>query len=394
MTSAPPAHSKPGSVLLSYGFRPFFLFGAGYAAIAMIVWLPLFYGDVALPTIFQPRDWHAHEMLYGYVPAVVGGFLLTAIPNWTGRLPLRGRPLLLLVLAWFAGRLAVSMSAWLGWLPTAALDLSFLALLIAATAREIVAGKNWRNLKVIAPVSVLLLGNAAFHVEAHIEGAADYGIRIGVAAIIVLISLIGGRIIPSFTRNWLVRENPGRLPAPFDRFDAATLAVSILALLLWVVSPFAVATGIAMLAAAVLQVGRLARWAGDRTMRDRLVLILHVAYLFLPLGFLLLGCAALGATVPSAGLHAWMAGAVGTMTLAVMTRASLGHTGYALVADAGTQAVYGVVIAAAAVRMAAALLPQWSSPLLGLAAAAWAAAFAGFALLYAPKLLRPRRAAR
>ena len=215
MTPIPRLRDYSGPALLSYGFRPFFLFGACYAALAILAWLPLFYGEIALATAFSPRDWHVHEMLYGYIPAVVTGFLLTAIPNWTGRLPLQGWPLLVLVIVWAAGRVAVTLSAEIGWLAAALIDSSFLLLVVAATAREIIAGRNWRNLKVLIPVTILGLGNAGFHIEAHVLGAADYGIRVGIAGVLVLIMVIGGRLIPSFTRNWLARENPGRLPVPF-----------------------------------------------------------------------------------------------------------------------------------------------------------------------------------
>jgi len=194
-----------GPALLSYGFRPFFLLGAIFAGIAVMLWLPVFYGDISLRTAFAPRDWHVHEMLYGYLPAAMTGFLLTAIPNWTGRLPIQGTPLLTLVIVWIAGRLAVALSADIGWTAAALIDASFLILVAAAAIREIAAGRNWRNLKVVAMISVLLLGNVAFHLEAHLNGMADIGVRIGIAGIVLLIAVIGGRIIPSFTRNWLAR---------------------------------------------------------------------------------------------------------------------------------------------------------------------------------------------
>src|SRR6476659_9948689 len=320
MTPIPRLRAYSGPTLLSYGFRPFFLFGACYAALAILAWLPFFYGEIALATVFSPRDWHVHEMLYGYIPAVVTGFLLTAIPNWTGRLPLQGWPLLVLVIAWAAGRVAVTLSAEIGWLAAALIDSSFLLLVVAATAREIIAGRNWGNLKVLIPVTILGLGNAGFHVEAHVRGAADYGVRVGIAGILVLIMVIGGRLIPSFTRNWLARQNFGRLPIPFGKFDATAIVLSAAALALWTVIPFGEATAVALLAAGVLQALRLARWAGDRTLRDRLVLVLHVAYAFVPVGFVLAASDAIGLVVPSAGLHAWMVGAAGMMTLAVMTR--------------------------------------------------------------------------
>ncbi len=391
MNPIPRLKPYQGPVLLSYGFRPFFLLGACQAALAIALWLPIFEGEVALPTVFAPRDWHVHEMLFGYVPAILTGFLLTAVPNWTGRLPLQGAPLLVLVIVWMAGRVAIACSAYLGWLLAASIDVAFLVLVVGATAREVIAGQNWRNLKVLAPVTALVLANAGFHVETHLFGVAEFALRAGVTAILILIMLIGGRIIPSFTRNWLVRENPGRLPFPFGKFDVVLLVISVAILLLWIIVPNGRVIGMLLCMAAILHVVRLARWAGERTSRERLVLVLHVAYAFVPLGFALAGLAALGLVLHSAGLHAWMAGAVGTMTLAVMTRASLGHTGHELVARAGTQAIFAAVVLAALARVAATLLPAWAFSLIHLAALAWIAAFAGFALLYAPILFGARR---
>ena len=380
-----------GPALLSYGFRPFFFFGAIYAALAILAWLPMFNGELVLSTAFGPIDWHVHEMLYGYLPAIVTGFLLTAIPNWTGRLPLQGTPLLILVAVWLAGRVAVTFSAEIGWLAAAIIDVSFLILVVAATAREIVAGSNWRNLRVVAMVTLLLVGNVAFHVEAHFNGSAEYGARIGIAATVLLLVVIGGRIIPSFTRNWLARENPGRLPVPFARFDVAVVLLSAATLALWTAQPVARITAVALAAVGVLHVVRLARWAGDRTWRDRLVLILHVGYAFVPLGFLLAGAAAIDVVPADTGTHTWMVGAAGTMTLAVMTRASLGHTGSALNASAMTQAIYAAVVIAALARICASLEPVWSGQLLHVAAFAWAAAFFGFAASYGPILVSAQR---
>ena len=391
MNPIPRLRPYQGPALLANGFRPFFFFGACDAALAIAIWLPFFEGEVTLPTLFAARDWHVHEMLFGYVPAIATGFLLTAIPNWTGRLPLQGAPLLVLLVVWVAGRIAVALSAKTGWLAAAIIDVGFLALILAAVTREIIKGKNWRNLRVIIPVLVLALADAGFHFECHASGVADYSIRTGTAAVLILLMLIGGRIIPSFTRNWLARENPGRLPAPFGKFDAFALLISTAALCVWIIEPDGSPTGMALLLAGILQALRLARWAGDRTISERLVLIMHVAYVFVPLGFILMALTAVRAVLPSAGLHAWLAGAVGTMTLAVMTRASLGHTGHDLVAGTGTQAIYAAVVLAALTRILAALWPAWMMPLIHIAAVGWIAAFAGFAILYGPVLLRPRR---
>jgi uncharacterized protein involved in response to NO len=391
MAAIPRLKAHDGPVLLSYGFRPFFLFGSVYAGIEVLAWLPVFYGELALATSLSPRDWHVHELLFGYVPAIVAGFLLTAIPNWTGRLPLRGRPLLVLVSVWLAGRFAVTFSAGIGWIAAAAIDCAFLALMAAATGREIAAGKNWRNLKVVGLLTLLALANLGFHIEARYEGIALYATRLGIAVVIMLIMVIGGRIIPSFTRNWLMRQPPGRLPAPFGRFDLTCLVLSGLALLLWIAEPVGPGAGMALAIAGILNIVRLGRWAGDRTLADRLVLILHIGYAFVPLGFLLGSLSAFDVVAPSAGVHAWTAGAIGIMTLAVMSRASLGHTGRPLVASPALQAVYAAVLVAAAARICAAAHPAWNGPLLHLAAFTWAAGFLGFAALYAPLLARRKR---
>jgi uncharacterized protein involved in response to NO len=387
MTPVPRFRAHEGWPLLAGGFRPFFLFGSIYAGLAILVWLPVFHGELTLTSAFAPRDWHVHEMLYGYLPAVITGFLFTAIPNWTGRLPIQGTPLLTLVIVWIAGRLSVTFSAETGWLVAMLVDASFLSLVAAAAAREIIAGRNWRNLNVVILVLLLLAGNVAFHLEAHFHGAADTGIRIGIAVIVMLIGMIGGRIVPSFTRNWLVRENPGRLPAPFGRFDMIVVAVSALALSSWVVDAASQYTGAALALAGLLHLVRLGRWAGDRTWRERLVLILHVGYAFVPLGFLLNAASAFGLIPTGAGVHAWMVGAAGTMTLAVMSRATLGHTGQQLTASPATQAIYAAVIVAALSRICAVIEPTHSEPLLHLAAFAWAAAFFGFAVSFGPLLV-------
>jgi uncharacterized protein involved in response to NO len=391
MTSIPRPKDYSGPAILSYGFRPFFLGGAIYAGLGILIWLPIFFGTFRIPTAFSPVDWHIHEMLYGYLPAAVTGFLLTAIPNWTGRLPLRGFPLAALAAAWIAGRVAILFSPVIGPLAAGAIDLLFLTLVTAAAAREIVAGQNWRNLPPVGILIVLAVGDVTFHLEAY-KGMAEIGTRLGIAAAIALITLVGGRLIPSFTHNWLARENPGRLPVPFGRYDLGALAVSTIALVLWVTVPDGFGSAVLMMSAGAAHAIRLLRWAGDRALRDRLVLILHVGYAFVPVGFVLLAMAVLlPRHIPtSAGIHAWTVGAIGIMTLAVMTRASLGHSGQRLHAGALTQAIYATIVVAALTRVCAAFEPDLAAVLLTVAGAAWIAAFWGFAAGYGPSLARPR----
>jgi uncharacterized protein involved in response to NO len=264
---------------------------------------------------------------------------------------------------------------------------------LAATAtHEIAAGKNWRNLRVVAVLSVLIAGNAVWHAEWMISGAGDYGPRIAVAAVIALIMVIGGRIVPSFTHNWLARMNPGRMPRPFARFDAVAVVAGAVALGAWIAAPHYAVAGALLLIAGVLHMVRLARWAGDRTVADRLVLVLHVGYAFVPLGFLLVGASTLVPAIPqTAGVHAWTAGAASLMPLAVMTRASLGHTGRPLVATPAIQAIYAFAVIGALARIAAAFVAPWL--FLHVAAFAWILAFGGFAAVYGPLLVLRRPAA-
>lgn len=387
----PPSLQSAATALLSAGFRSFFPAAGLWAVTAMLLWLLMMHGVIALPTAFHPVVWHLHELLFGFIAAAIAGFLLTAIPNWTGRLPAQGAPLLVLVLLWAAGRLAVFFSAEIGWIAAAAMDGAFLLAVAAAAAVEIIAGRNWRNLKVLAPVVLLLVSNLLFHAEAHFNGLSDVSRRLGIGAAVLLIMIIGGRIIPSFTRNWLVRENPGRLPVPFARFDAGVIILSALALAAWCVVPERTDTGAVLVAAAILNAARLARWAGDRTWRDPLVLVLHLAFAFVPLGLLLAGLAALfPQMVPAAaGLHAFGAGAIGCMTLAVMVRATLGHTGRDLRAGFDGCAVFAAILLAAVLRICAAFHPGEAILLHG-SAGAWAAAFIGYSVFYGRMAMRPR----
>src|SRR5688572_29953064 len=267
--------------ILRGGFRPFFLAGAAWAAIALALWLAVLLAGLELPSRFDALAWHRHEMLFGFVGTMVAGFLLTAIPNWTGRLPIAGPPLAGLVALWLAARLAVLGSGALSLGLAAALDVGFYALMAAVGAREILAAKN-RNLPLVA--MVLLFGTAD---AVDYAGAAGWiadpeaGFRAGVALVTVMISVIGGRIIPSFTRNWLVKQGHKQsLPGQPGGLDLLVIAATALALLAWVLAPSAPPTGMALALAGLLQLVRLGRWSGWRTLRDPLVLVLHLGYLW------------------------------------------------------------------------------------------------------------------
>ncbi|MFB9149897.1 NnrS family protein [Roseovarius ramblicola] len=392
-TTAERMRAWTGPAILAYGFRPFFFGAAVWAALAMALWVPMLTGQLSLPSAFDPVSWHAHEFLYGYLGAVVAGFLLTAVPNWTGRLPIVGWPLGALAVLWLAGRVAVAVSGGLSPLVVAVIDLAFPVVFALILLREIVAGRNWRNLIVLGLLAVFALSNVLFHWEAAQGGyaAQGHGLRLGLGAGVMMIAVVGGRVVPSFTRNWLVRRGPGRLPVPpMQRFDKLALLALLAALLAWVADPVHAATGGMLLLAGGMHVGRLARWSGERTLAEPLVTVLHVAYAFLPLGALALGAEILmpGGLGMAGAQHLWMAGAIGLMTLAVMTRATLGHTGRALSAGGGTVAIYGAIMLAALSRVAAGVWPEHAAWLHGLSGLAWIAAFGGFAVVYGRLLLR------
>ncbi len=380
--------------LLSYGFRPFFLAAALWAAIAVGLWIAMLTMGLRLPSRFDPLDWHIHEMLFGFVPAAVAGFLLTAIASWTARRPVSGALLGVLAALWLVGRLAALIGAFVPAGVAIGMDLAFPAALLAVVARELLSARNVRNYVLLAPVAVI--GMAQLLLDLGVEGGfgalAGYGWRLGLVAILILVSVIGGRIVPNFTRNWLLQRGEQRLPPAANRIDRTALALLHTALMAWVFWPSVALVGVALLAAAALNLWRLGRWRGAATRDEPLLLVLHVGYAWLVLGVTVLGVTILDGAFPlGAAIHLLTAGAMGTLILAVMTRVSRGHTGRSLHADRATRLIYVLVSLAAAARVAAALLVRAHEVLLIAAAGLWISAFGGFVVRYAPLLLRPRR---
>ena len=391
-TTSEKRRAYTGPAIFSLGFRPFFFGAALWAALAMTLWIMVVAAEVDLPSRFSPVDWHLHEFVFGYTTAVIAGFLMTAVPNWTGRMPVMGWPVAALAALWLAGRLAILFSAYLPVLVAPIVDVSFLVALGLVIGREIIAGKNWRNLKVFIILILILAANVLFHVEAATTAGFDgYGIRMAVAMIVFLIILVGGRIIPSFTRNWLARRPPGRLPTAFNNFDKAVMVLSAVALALWVVLPESLATRPLAAIAALAHFARLVRWAGWRTGAEPLLAVLHIGYLFIPTGFLMLS---LGEWMPgwtraSQIPHAWTAGAIGVVTLAMLTRTSLGHSGRPLTATKAVTAIYAFVITSVLARLLAEFLPDYSL-LLDIAGTFWILGFSGFVIYYTPILFKKR----
>jgi uncharacterized protein involved in response to NO len=384
MAAAPP--------ILRGGFRPFFLGGALWAVVALSAWLMVLAGQLIIPSAFDALAWHRHEMLFGFVGAVIAGFLLTAIPNWTGRLPIAGAPLAGLFGLWLAGRIAMLFSATLGPVVAAMVDVGFYFLLALVAAREVIEANN-RNVPIVGLVLLFGVANGLDHLAAAgivIDPALPW--QLAVALVTLMISLIGGRIVPSFTRNWLAKQGATRgLPGQPGRFDLVAIGLTALGLIAWIAAPSGWLPGAMLAVAAAAQAIRLAQWKGWEAMMDPLVLVLHIGYAWVPIGLGLLAAAQLGAPLPqSAAVHALTAGAMGTMILAVMTRASLGHTGRQLRAGPATMLIYVLVTAGAVLRVVASMSVVDYRMGIEVSGLCWIGSFVLFVLSYGPILFAPR----
>jgi uncharacterized protein involved in response to NO len=391
MPSAAARRLYTGPAVLSFGFRPFFLGAALWAVIAAPLWLWVHLAGEDWPAI--DRDWHVHEMLFGYVGGVIAGFLLTAVPNWTGRLPVTGLPLAGLVGLWVAGRVAMLLAPALP--AAAAIDAAFLVVFAGVIWREVLAGRNWRNLPVAVMVTLLAVANLAFHGRIVLPDLGPLAERGAVGMVALLIAFIGGRVVPSFTRNWLVQAGGTPLPATTDGIDKAGMVMVAVAVAGWIALPDQRLTGFALGLGGLATLFRLSRWRTTGVLAEPLVWSLHAGYAWLGLGLILVGASVLdpGAFPRTAGLHALLTGAAGVMTLAMMTRATLGHTGRERLADQATVALYLAVNLSAVCRVAAAFVLDARPGLLVVAGTFWVVAFGLFVFRYGPMLVRPRLAA-
>ncbi|MBY6204990.1 NnrS family protein [Halomonas denitrificans] len=374
--------------LLATGFRPFFLLAAVHAVASIALWAAMIAGvlpPAAEPTVF----WHVHEMLFGFTPAVVAGFLLTAVPNWTSTAPLSGRWLALLVAAWLAGRVA-TWNLVPGTLHTIAVlgALLFLPALAVAVARPILGEGNRRNYAMPVLLLVLAGAQAMFLIGDHPVRAETLALDI----YLVMLLVVGGRITPLFTRNWLKRnglpaDDVGS-PMPLDRIALA--AVLVAAALAQFDVPLRL-VGTACLAAAALQAARLPFWRGWRALRDPLVVVLHLGHAWIVLALLLRGGGLMTAGIPNrAWMHALGIGAMGTLIIGVMARVTLGHTGRPLQVSGLTAFAFGGISLAALLRTLVAVGTLPRDPVLEASALAWIVAFLLFGLSFYRPLTRPR----
>ena len=379
--------------LLRYGFRPFFL-GAGLVAMLLIPWWAASYAfGIPLGTSWPPTLWHAHEMLFGFIVAAVAGFLLTAVPSWTGARGFAGWPLALVSGLWLLARIAVATSQLWPLAAVATLDLAFLPAIAVLVLPPLVRARN-RNTPLLAVLAALWATDIAFYWGLYHRNGGEslHALIVGIDIVLLLITVIGGRIVPAFTANALKQRGSGGAVRTWPGITEVAVASMIALTLSDLFVPDGVIGGVIAALAAAAQAVRLAQWQTLKTLRQPIVWVLHLAYVWLPVGLGLKAAALLTGAAPAAfWLHALTIGAAATMIVAVMTRASLGHTGRPLVVDPVIALAYLLLTAAALVRVFGLAVLRIAYPEVILAAAfLWTAAFVLFIWTYAPMLLAAR----
>lgn len=378
--------------VFGYGFRPLFLASGAFAFIAVPGWLVVYHAG-ATPLGMPGQLWHGHEMIFGFIVAAVTGFLLTAVPSWTGHRGFAGPPLVALTLAWVAGRAAFWAGGAVPFPVLAVLELSYLPLLAVLLAPPLIRQRN-RNLAMLVVLGILWGADVVF-LTAIAREAGEIASRALLAAtnvILLLITIIGGRIVPAFTSNALRRADASFSLRSYGWLERILPPAMVVVIVIDVWQPGAVAGGLLALVVAALHAWRLSGWRSLRTRGDPILWVLHLAYAWLPLAFAMKGIAVLSGTAwASYWQHAFGIGAVATMILAVMTRASLGHTGRALQVKPVIAVAYALLSVAAVIRVwAPALWPQAYFPILLAAGMCWSVAFGLFLAVYAPILTSPR----
>ncbi len=393
MSSSYPTSGLRSIPVFAYGFRPFFLLAALYGVFSPTAWTVAYLWGLPFPGAEAPTLWHAHEMIFGFAMAAAAGFLLTAVPAWTGTPAPAGLPLILLTTIWLAGRLVSWSADSLAAGVVAGIDLLMIPALLVLVAPPVVASGKLRNAPVLVLVGFLFVANLLYHAEALAwsEDTAALGLRLATYVFVLLVVVIAGRITPVFTANALRATYPDIEVRTERPAQIASIVFAVTALVADLAALPDTVSGTAALVAAVALAWRMRRWSTVKTLDDPMLWVLHLAHAWLPVSFALLaGAKLLDWPAEDAALHAFTAGAMGTAIVAVMSRAGLGHTGRPLKAPPAMVASYLCITAAAVLRVTGAVATEFLVPAFLFAGAFWSLGFALFAGVLAPVLLRPR----
>jgi uncharacterized protein involved in response to NO len=389
----PVYRGNSGPIFFAAGFRPFFLSAGILAAISLPLWLAVYAAGLDLGLPYPVAVWHGHEMVYGFAGAAIGGFLLTAVPNWTNTHHVSGKPLMVLFAAWVAGRLAMVLGGLLPPVLVAIVDLAYLPLLAGLVAGPLVKAGKWRNIAFVPILAAFFLSNLFVHADIAFDFGDGIGaIYAGITLALVMVTIVGGRIVPSFTQNWLRMEGRPVELAPIGWVEKGGAVASVaLGGLLAAFAPNSAVAGIVLLAASLINLVRLAGWHGIRALANPLLWVLHLGYLWMVIGLALLGLTSFLPDLPaSAALHALTAGSIATMVLGVMSRAALGHSGRPLEISRLTVLAYVLVTVGTTLRVAAPLLGDGQMGATHAGGAIWALAWLLFVIVYWPIVTRPR----
>ncbi len=381
-----PLPPQPKYAPFALGFRPFFLGAGVFGVLLVALWLLVFSDKLAIALPVPAIQWHAHEMLFGYTSAVIAGFLLTAVQNWTGQKTPSGTPLAMLFALWLAARIlpfipGVPMAVY------ALVDLALFPALTIAIAKPIIKARQLRNAGFPVMLGLLTVANLLVHMQwLGMASTFAIGQTLAIYIIVMMMVAMGGRVIPSFTDGKL-RTRATRWKA-IEILAPVTVALTFIAV---IIQPVSIVTALIAGVAAIVQTVRVAGWYTSKYWSVPLLWVLHLGYAWIAIGFALTALAALQIVTPSLALHAFTTGAIGTLTLGMMARVSLGHTGRMLEPSKLVEVAFAIIVLAGIARIfLPMLMPYAYTATISISGVLWMAAFAIFAVIYAPMLVNAR----
>ena len=389
-SSSEPSSYAPSSfapALLQLGFRPFFFLGALYSLISLLIWGGFYAGQITPPAfLIDPISWHIHEMLYGFTLAIIAGFLLTAVVNWTGSAPIRQRHLVALCLLWLAGRIVINLDLGLPFWAILVIETSFIPVLLVSLAIPLIRANNRRNFLILLRLLVLFACDIWF-----LKTGSKVPLYIALMMVLTMISLIGGRVIPAFTINALRRTGIQATQTPQPIVDKAAVASLIAVTVCLIVAQGTVILTVCAGLSAIIHGTRMRHYHSLKTGSDPMLWILHIGYSWLVIGLLLLALTGVGVFTLPVVIHTLTVGCIGSMTLGMMVRVTLGHTGRPLVSSSLTTLAFLLMQAAVLIRVVGPIImPEQTIGWIVGSATLWSFCFVIYLFVCAPMLFKPR----